>query len=127
MTATTAHPSLEEVQAMTETERRAWNRDICLPATRVWTARALNGTERIYIGRVEQLSVYDPARDTDFDITDYVCPPTPMDVDELLAWIWTAPNGLQLRVDATLPDALNETVDVIEAYPPTELTVERQR
>ena len=124
---TSAHPSLEEVQAMTESERRAWNRDIYLPSTRVWTARALNVTKRIYIGRVEQPSVYDPALDTEFEITEYVCPPTPMDVDELLAWIWNAPNGLQIRVDATLPDALNETVDVIEAYPPTELTVERQQ
>jgi hypothetical protein len=127
MSTTTAPTSLKEVQAMTETERRAWNREFYLPSTRVWTAKAPDGTEQIYIGRIESSSVYDSDRDTQFQIEDYVCPPKPMDVSELLDWINTAPHGLQIRLDATLPDALNGTVEVIEAYPPSKLTVVRQQ
>jgi hypothetical protein len=127
MSTTTAHPSLEEVQAMTESERREWNRNFYLPSTRVWTAKASDGTERIYIGRIERTSVYDPDRDTQFQIEDHVCPPKPMGVSELLDWINTAPHGLQIRLDGSLPDALGETVSVVEVYPPSKLTVVRQQ
>jgi hypothetical protein len=123
MSATMAPTSLDEVRAMTETEHRAWNRDFYLPSTRVWTATAPDGTERIYIGQIESTSVYDPDLDTQFQIENYVCPPSPMGIDDLLTWINTAPHGLQIRLDGSVPDE----IEVIEAYPPTELTVVRQR
>jgi hypothetical protein len=127
MSAPADHTSLEDVRDMTETERRAWNREFYLPSTRVWTARAPDGTEQLYIGQIERTSVDDPDLDKQFQIEDYVCPPKAMDVSDLLEWIWSAPHGLQIRLDATLPDALNETVEVIEAYPPIELTEARQQ
>jgi hypothetical protein len=126
MSAPADHTSLEEVQAMTETERRVWNREFYLPSTRVWTAKAPDGTEQIYIGQIERTAVYDPDLDKEFEITDYVCPPKAMGIEELLEWIWSAPHGLQIRVDATLPDDLGRAVDIVEAYPPIELTEERR-
>jgi hypothetical protein len=111
------------------TEREAFekSREIYSPFTRVWITRAADGTEQLFFGEVSGTWIDDTKLDKRFEIEDYACPPKPMDVPELIEWIKSGPHGLQIRTNATLPDALGETVGVSEWHPPIEVTEERSR
>ena len=113
----------------TLTEREAFeqSRTFYSPFTRVYVTRASDGTELVVFGEVSGPTIHHDALDTHFEIDDYACPPSPMTASELRDWITTAPHGLQIRLEATLPDALGETVGITEQYPPIEVTQRRKQ
>jgi hypothetical protein len=110
------------------TEREAFekSRAFYTPFTRAYVTRAADGTELVAFGEMTGTAIHHDVLDKLFEIEDYACPPTPMDAPEILDWIKTAPHGLQIRLNATLPDDLGETVGITEQYPPIEFTEARR-
>jgi hypothetical protein len=110
------------------TEREAFekSRAIYTPFTRAYVTRAADSTELVAFGEVTSTAIHHDVLDKRFEIEDYACPPSPMDAAAMCDWIKTAPHGLQIRLDATLPDDLGETVGITEQYPPIELTERRE-
>jgi len=81
-------------------------------------------TERIYVGKIDGVSLLRTWEDSDgerhharYKINQTVRTPFPMDLEEVLEWIESAPEEINCLLVNDLETDLGETIGVSEYYP----------
>lgn len=84
------------------------------PLSEVYIGHAPDGRERLFIGEIVTGDRIDG-----YGSIGRRIPVKPRSVEELLEWIWTYPDELNRAMETELAEALGDTVEIVEWYPPT--------